>query len=445
MRTGARSLLKRPPAFKSNAPRAPLYDPDAGFQGSHHILSSDAAPVSAEERVQVMDVLRGVALFGVFLMNLAPFAGAPIMATEQQLLSLPTAGYDFALLDVLRWLVMDKANTLFAFLFGLGFYLQMRRVEGRGADFERLYKRRLTVLLVFGLVNLFFLWTWDILHLYALAGFILLALRRLSTRDLLGIGLILSLLGRTGQKALAEFAPAGNWLGLPGGYADSDILLRQQLSESGDYFAIVANFFDWVFIDYLASGMILGWLCYALGRFLIGAWVGRRGWITRAREFLPGWRRVRNWGLLIGLVFEGAAVMLSEASWLPDWEHREFYAECIHLVTVPVLAAGYVGAIVVGFESGRLRRWLAPFAWAGRMALTNYLAQGLVIGFVLFGVGPGLALAGKAGTCVMAGIAIAGYALQMVFSRWWLSRFAHGPAEWLWRTLTYGKLPGRSG
>src|SRR5690349_16799855 len=177
-----------------------------------------------------MDVLRGVALFGVFLMNLAPFASAPIMATQQQLLSLPTAGWDFALLDVLRWLVMDKANTMFAFLFGLGFYLQMKRVDARGADFERLYKRRLTVLLIIGFANLFFLWTWDILHLYALAGFILLPLRRLATRDLLGIGLILALLGRTGQKALAEFGPPGSWTGLPGGYADSDVLLRQQLS-----------------------------------------------------------------------------------------------------------------------------------------------------------------------------------------------------------------------
>jgi uncharacterized protein len=397
--------------------------------------------VSVDQRVEVMDVLRGVALFGVFLMNLAPFAGAPFMATEQQLLSLPTAAWDFALLDVLRWLVMDKANTMFAFLFGLGFYLQMRRLEARGADFERLYQRRLTVLLLIGLANLFLLWTWDILHLYALAGFILLALRRLSTRDLLGIGLILALLGRTGQKALAEFGPAGSWTGLPGGYAEADILLRQQLSENGDYFGLVANFFDWVFVDYIASGMILGWLCYALGRFLIGAWVGRHGWIVRAREFLPGWRRVRAWGLLLGLLMEGAAVMLSEASWLPQGEHREFWADCIHLVAVPVLAAGYVAAIVVGFESGRLRRWLAPFAWSGRMALTNYLAQGLLIGLVLLGVGPGLALAGKAGTCVMFGIACVGYAMQVLFSRWWLSRYQYGPVEWLWRALTYGEKP----
>jgi uncharacterized protein len=390
-----------------------------------------------------MDVLRGVALFGVFLMNLAGFSSAPFMATEQQLLSLPTAAWDFALLDVLRWLVLDKANTLFAFLFGLGFYLQMRRIEARGADFEKLYQRRLTVLLIIGLLHLFFVWTWDILHMYALAGFILLALRRLSTRDLLGIGLILALLGRTGHKVMAEFGPPGNWTGLPGGYADEDVLLRQRLSESGDYGALTGNFFEWVVVDYIASGMILGWICYALGRFLIGAWVGRHGWIARARELLPGWRRVRNWGLLIGLPLEGAAVMLSEASWLPDWEHRVFFAECIHLFTVPVLAAGYLAAVVVAFESGRLRAVLAPFAWVGRMALTNYLMQSLVIGFVLFGVGPGLALAGKIGTSAIFAIVCAFFIVQMLISRWWLSRFAQGPAEWLWRALTYETLPGR--
>jgi uncharacterized protein len=399
------------------------------------------APVVASERVEVMDVLRGVALFGVFLMNMVPFAGAPIMATEGQLLVLPSAAYDFALLDVLRWLVADKSNTLFAFLFGLGFYLQMQRLQFRGADFETLYKRRLTVLLCIGCIHMFFVWTWDILHLYALAGFILLPLRRLSNRDLLAIGIILGLVGRTAQKTLAEFFPAGSWTGLPGGYADSDVLLRQQISESGDYFGMVASFFNLTVVDYLASGMIFGWLSYVLGRFLIGAWVGRHGWIERAREFLPGWRRVRAWTLPLGLFAEAAAVMLSEASWLPEWPRREFLGECLHLFAVPVLATGYVSAIVVAFEGGHARAFLAPFAAVGRMALTNYLMQSLVIGFVLLGVGPGLALAGKIGTTALTGIVVMVFALQVIASRWWLRRFAYGPVEWAWRALTYGERP----
>jgi uncharacterized protein len=393
--------------------------------------------VAVDERVQVMDVLRGVALFGVFLMNLVAFAGVPIMATAQQLLSLPTAPFDFTLLQVLRWLFLDKANTIFAFLFGLGFYLQMQRLEARDVDFGRIYLRRLTVLLVIGCLHLVFVWSWDILHLYALAGFILFAMRRMPTRDLLGLGILFALIGRTAQKALAEFDPGGHWTSLPGGFSDEDVLLRQRLAESGDYAGLVATFFDWMFFDYFATGMIIGWLCYVLGRFMLGAWVGRHGWIERAKEFLPGWRRVRNIALLSGFVIEGVAIILQWSSWVPRWPHRSFIADCIHLVGTPILATGYVATIVVGFESGVLRRWLAPFAWAGRMALTNYLLQSLVIGFVLFGIGPGLALAGRIGASALTGIVIVAFTLQILLSRWWLQNFRHGPAEWLWRWLTY--------
>jgi uncharacterized protein len=402
---------------------------------------SEPAPVGAAERVEVMDVLRGVALFGVFLVNFTGFAGASIMATEQQLLSLPTASFDFALRQVLEWLFVDKANTLFAFLFGLGFYLQMQRLELRGVDFEVLYRRRLFVLLIIGLVHFFFFWTWDILHLYALAGFLLLPLRHLRDRALLITGLLLAAFGRTLQKGLAEFSNASSWTGMPGGYADSDVLLRQQLSERGDYFGIVGNFFEWVFVDYIASGLILGWLCYALGRFLVGAWVGRKEWIARAAEFLPGWRRLLRWTLPAGLILEGLASLLGESPEVADFEHREFVAKSFHLLAVPVLSTGYVSAVVVGFHGGRGRRLLAPFAAVGRMALTNYLAQSLVFGLVLFGVGPGLALAGRIGTAVIVVIVVIAFTLQVLFSRWWLARYAYGPAEWVWRAFTYGERP----
>ena len=402
---------------------------------------NEASPVSAADRVQLLDVLRGVALYGVFLMNLVGFASSSIMATEQQLLSLPSAALDFTLLDVLGWLVADKANSMFAFLFGLGFALQLQRLEGRGVDFEQLYRRRLTVLLVIGVIHFFFVWTWDILHLYALAGFLLLPLRRLSNRALVIGGLLLAVFGRTSIKTLAEFGSPGSWSGVPGGYTDADVLLRQQISESGDYPRLVSNFFDWVFIDYIASGMILGWLAYALGRFLIGAWVGRHGWVSRAAEFLPGWRRLMRLALPTGLVLEGAATILANASWVPEWEHGEFLAEALHLLAVPVLAAGYIAGIVVAFQGSLGRRLLTPFAALGRMALTNYLTQSLVIGFVLFGIGPGLALAGKIGTTALFVVVTVVYFTQMAFSHWWLKRFAYGPAEWVWRAFTYGNMP----
>ena len=401
----------------------------------------EAAPTTAAERVELMDVLRGVALFGVFLMNLVQFAGTNVMSTEQQLLSLPTAPLDHTLFDVLDWLFADKANTIFAFLFGLGFYLQMQRLEARGADFDVLYFRRLCVLLVIGAIHTVYIWSWDILHLYALAGFVLLFMRDVSNRDLFAYGVICALIGRAMQKTLTEFTGLGTWTGDRGGYEEAAVLVRQQLSESGDYLGIVGNFLDWTVIDYLANGLIVGWFFYALGRFLIGAWVGRHGWITRARDYLPQWRRLLRWILPLGLVLEAIATLLAESPLLPPWRHRQFLADLTHLFAVPVLAAGYVSALVVAWHSRLGAKLLAPFAASGRMALTNYLTQSFVIAFVLFGVGPGLALAGKIGTTALLAIVVVTYAAQLVFSRWWLGRFAYGPMEWVWRALTYGRMP----
>lgn len=402
---------------------------------------SEPAPLAETERVQAMDVLRGIALFGVFLVNFVSFASSNVMATEFQLLSLPSAGLDHSLLEVVRWLAFDKANSLFAFLFGLGFFVQAQRMEARGADFESLYRRRMTVLLAAGLAHQFFVWTWDILHLYALAGFLLLPLRRLSNRALLIVGLTLAAFGRTAQKAVVEFAGESTWADLPDPYTESAALLRQEISARGDYAALVANFFDWTLVDYIGSGLILGWLAYALGRFLLGAWVGRHGWIQNASQFQPGWKRVLRFALPLGLVLEGVAVLLFDSSLLPVWSHRKFLADVVHLVAVPVLAAGYVAAVIVALQGGLGRRLLASFAPAGRMALTNYLLQSVAMGFVLFGIGPGLALAGKIGTTAVIGIVVGVYAVQMAFSHWWLSRYRYGPMEWLWRGLTYQSWP----
>ena len=400
-----------------------------------------AAPTAASERVEIMDVLRGVALFGVFLVNLTQFASANVMATEQQLLSLPTAPLDHAFYNVLGWLFFDKANTLFAFLFGLGFYLQMQRLEARGVDADVVYFRRLCVLLVIGLIHVFFIWAWDILHLYALAGFALLFLRDVSNRDLLAYGVICAVVGRAMQKTLTEFTGLGTWTGDTGGYEEAAVLTRQQLSVDGDYFGILRNFFDWTVIDYIANGLIVGWFFYVLGRFLIGAWVGRHGWVTRAQDFLPQWRRLARWLLPLGLLLEGAATILRESPLMPETQHGYFFGDLVHLFAVPVLAAGYIAGLITLYFSPWGGRLLAPFAWIGRMALTNYLTQSLVIAFVLFGVGPGLALAGKIGTVALVCVVGVVYAAQFVVSRWWLGRFAYGPAEWVWRALTYGKAP----
>lgn len=401
-------------------------------------------PTTAGERIEEMDVLRGVALFGVFLVNMVAFSAFDIVATEQELFSLPTAALDHTLFQLIAVVFSDKANTLFAFLFGLGFYLQMQRAQARGADFERIYLRRLTVLLGFGVAHLLLLWNWDILHLYAMAGFALLAMRRLSNRALLIGGVLLTLFSHDYINMLFEAAGLTGWFGVDATYSDEAIQLRQQLSRDGDYFGLVAAFADFTLLDYVLSGLLFGWFIYALGRFMLGAWVGRQGWLQNAARFLPGFRRVLRIALPLGLLLDGLSrltIFYARSGRLPKWEHWELVSEGLHQVALPILAAGYLCAVVVGLHHPFFRRLLAPFAHVGRMALSNYVAQTFVYAFVLFGVGPGLALAGRIGTTYLTLIVIVAFALQVLVSRWWLTRFRFGPLEWLWRGLTYRSWP----
>ncbi|MFZ9966192.1 MAG: DUF418 domain-containing protein, partial [Steroidobacteraceae bacterium] len=199
---------------------------------------------------------------------------------------------------------------------------------------------------------------------------------------------------------------------------------------------------SYTLIDYLLNGLIIGWVFYALGRFMIGAWVGRRGWFQDAQAFLPGFRRVLRVTLPIGLIGEGLAGMLryyASSDRLADGQHWELLVEALHMLAVPILTTGYICAVVVGLNSVCARRLLSYFGCAGKMALTNYVAQSFFYGFVLFGVWPGLALAGQIGSVALIAIVSIAYAAQIAASRWWLEYFSYGPLEWLWRRLTYGR------
>jgi len=387
-------------------------------------------PARSSERVAELDVLRGVVLFGVFLLNMIDFGFD--LALPEQLRALPTARLDFPLYDIAYWLVDDKSITLFAFLFGLGFHIQMERMRARGPGFEHLYLRRLWFLFVLGVAHIFLVWFWDILHAYALAGFALFALRGLPSRTLLICGLALTLLADPLDLFLFERIAAN---GLSDAPTAAEALAEQQLLVSGDYPGLVVHFARYTAADYLQHGTLLGLLGFALGRFMLGAWVGQRGWFQDCARYLPGFRRVLRVALPIGLVgaFVGQAL-----EHLTSWNYTAF---ALHVLAQLPLAAGYAAGVVVAFHTPLGRRLLTPFAHPGRMALSNYVGQSVLCGLVFTGVGPGLALIGRIGVGEVMLISIALYAVQVLASRWWLARYRFGPLEWLWRGYTYQELP----
>ena len=400
-----------------------------------------AGPVGERERIAELDVLRGIALFGVLTMNFVSFAGVGFGITEAQAAALPTATLDQATYWGVRWLIGDKANTVFATLFGLGFYIQLQRGAHR-PGFEARYRRRLAVLLAFGVLNTLFLWVWDILNLYAIAGFFLLAIRHWKTRTLVVFGLVASLYSDKMQEWLVEA------LGIPltnsAAYTtDAGIVQRQQLFASGDYPAMVNYWAGFTWLDWIAGGVMVAWIVYALGRFALGAAIGRYGILQDVPRFVPLLRRIAWIAIPVGLLFGLVIRLIYTGAWEPlgESDGLRSFGRMLRSPAALVLAAGYCAAVVVALQQPWGRRVFGLFAPVGRMALTNYLAQGLLYGFVATGIGPGLALLGKIGSLAVLLICIAFFAFQTLFSHWWLARYRFGPMEWLWRALTYGERP----
>jgi uncharacterized protein len=177
------------------------------------------------------------------------------------------------------------------------------------------------------------------------------------------------------------------------------------------------------------------------GKFLLGYFVGRRRLLQDAAQHLDLYRTLLWWGLVVGVVCNGVwvltDVLISEKQLSPrsDWMLPVRFM--IYLGTI-ALAGFYLSAIVLLYQRDSWRPRISLLAPVGRMALTNYLMH-TVFNLLIF-YGYGLGLLGKVGTTFCVALSLAIFALQIVYSRWWLSRFRFGPAEWLWRALTYGKV-----
>ncbi|AKS43003.1 DUF418 domain-containing protein [Wenzhouxiangella marina] len=406
------------------------------MQDPHPRAGTLAEPVARSDRLIELDALRGFALLGVLLGCLYEYVDWGISATEAQLAALPTWRIDAWATTLAQLFVADKANTLFAFLFGLGFSMQLTRLRQRGAAFESIYLRRLLILLIFGLAQFLIWFPWEVLHLYAILGLVLFALRNTRDRVLLGIGLPLLFFGnQIGNQliewiGLADFEPSTDF------YAESAIHYRQALNEIRDSWGLIQHFADWNWQGWFANGGIVAFGTYILGRFLIGAWVGRQGWLERVDDFLGVFRLLLFVALPLGLLLEGSALWLEARTSAP-----EALKTTLHHLAVPLTASGYVSLIVLGLRTGGVRillRWLAP---VGQMALSNYVIAGLFVSKWFYGGWFGFRLAGEVGMSQTLGAGLLMFGLQVALSNVWMRHFRFGPLEWAWRAMTYGQRP----
>jgi uncharacterized protein len=392
------------------------------------------APTAASERIGEVDVIRGFALFGVLWMNFVFHAETAIPA--KVIAALPTAAIDKWIEPLGAWLAEGKAQCLFSLLFGFGFAILSERAEARGVDARALYLRRLLILLAVGIADMALLWMGDILHAYALMGLLLMLTRRWPGGLLLGVGLVL---------ALGAFPAVAAWYvaTTPPGQAPAVFALqaagvtrRWAVFQGHDYVAFVREVVlswgpEWYFS--LMGGAFMATI---LGRFLIGSWIFRQGWLQDTEHHAALFRRAAPWLLGAGLILAAVGPALELAGVRlprPVRPITSLIGEAAQLV----LALGYAAGLVVLLRRPVWHRALSGLGAVGQMALTNYLTQSLVYVFVLYGFGLGwLKYAGPTFSLVAALVIFAG---QILFSRWWLARYRFGPAEWVWRSATYGR------
>lgn len=401
-----------------------------------------ARPAAESERFEVLDALRGFALLGIFVANLGYFSGWGFLAPEARAALAGTAGAELP--DFIhRFLIEGKFYTVFSLLFGMGFAVMGGRLTARGADFRRVYLRRTTALLVIGLAHMCLVWDGDILTLYALCAFLLLAIDRWTTGALLRLAVVLIALPVPAYALfwLAGWPAPGEWLFALGdrfwqyrvGWAVSDGDALEMLGRDS-----VDGYLDWVLPGplYRWGDLLNSWrLPKVLGTFLVGVAAGRAlmtGTLLADRGRL---KRVLVLGLAVGLP---ANAGLAWMGGLPErtLDAQGLLATTLNAVGVAPLGLAYAAGFALLWRHGA--RWLAIFTPAGRMALTNYLIQS-VAGIAIF-YGVGLGLAGRLPPVQWLAVGLAVYTAQLAVSALWLSRFRFGPLEWLWRCVTYGRL-----
>ncbi|GHG02546.1 hypothetical protein GCM10017783_13590 [Deinococcus piscis] len=364
------------------------------------------APVAAQDRALLPDALRGFALLGIALINVQDFSGFRVW--EQQ-------GLDRAVQVVTDVLFNGKAVALFAMLFGWGAAGLWER-HGLG-----LYVRRHLLLLVIGLAHFALLWHGDIIGGYAVSAVIFILLLRRPTGALLkwAWGLyLLSALNYVAGYSLYKVTPG------------SRISFSPDFAPHQSYASILADRIAEL-PSQLGSGLFLA--SFTIPLFAFGAWAYRSGLLSRPAEHRPLLRRLLAWGFGLGLPLGLGLAYLNTL----DTEQAGMLSEGLRVISGLPVAFGYVGLFGLLSLRPRVPAALTALARSGRLALTHYITQSLVLTLIFYPYTFGLY--GQVGAAAAVGMALLLALAQIALSRWYLRRYGRGPLESLLRWAVYGR------
>jgi len=392
-------------------------------------------PVENNERLGNLDVIRGVALLGILLMNIQAFS--MIFSAYSN----PTSygdltGNNFIVYYLSHLFADQKFMTIFSTLFGVGIVLMAENIERKGGSPGKVHYKRMFILALFGMLHAYLLWFGDILFPYAIAGMIAYTARNKTPKFLFITAFIL--------LALCSLIMLLAGLSIPYWEAEDLKLMQAMWAPTQELIAqeSLANLGSWTEQteqrNFMASKMqsnVLFYLPRIIGLMMIGMALFKLDFFGKryANKTL-----VVN-GIVAFIVSLALIVHGNQQNFLGNWGFDAMFTGIqFNYWGSIIMAYSYLCLLIVFCRSDSLIFVKNALANVGRMALSNYLSHTLICGFIFYGWG--LGLYGSLDRLEQLFVVLAVWTFQLVFSTFWMNRFQFGPFEWIWRSMTYSKI-----
>jgi uncharacterized protein len=454
-------------------------------------------PLDKHKRVDALDILRGLALVGILLMNIEWFNRAIISLGSHDT---TLTGIDHAVGWLIRCFVEGKFYKLFALIFGMGFAVMLLRAKDAGRPFGAWFVRRMLVLLLIGIAHMIFLWGGDILHQYAIAGLILLAwVTYKKTEDpkaylklalmwlmipLFLVSFLGSILGMVFNESKYQeiwqneldiytaveqqllintdvILEKNDAIDSEESSAEEAILTDEELREitiaetieqrkalqadiAEEDSAFMQNSY-WQATEYRLGflGFMLMFtpimsLVVLIPIFILGFWLVVTEKITKHQEHHKFFSLLAKVGVCVGIPLNVASILIIQHPATAISVVLQGVGQTLFYIGQYLLSAGYLGLVVCALNKQIWKKFFAAFSPMGQMALTNYLMHSVILTSIFYGYAGGQY--GEISRAPQMLIVIAIIVTQIILSKWWLNRYRFGPMEWLWRSLTYKQM-----
>lgn len=387
-----------------------------------------ARPTAHSERIQVLDILRGFAIFGIFVVNVeimnCVFMNGDAFGAQW------TGQVDVIASKLKMLFFYSKFFPIFSLLFGVGISIQLVSMKRKGTKTSFFY-RRMFALFLFGVAHILFLWSGDVIHLYALLGLITLALTRVKPKYLLIAAILLLLFPFYNQLSeflmtsfsyvpesyLSNYTPEDIRTNIRSGSYLDGMLLRVQEYKSN------------------VAVLYVHLMPVAMAMFLLGLFIGKKRYLKNISHYI---NMIKSPVLVTAIISNVYRVVFLFFTWETEVWRDPFWREVlIYFMEIcdTLMALFFVWIIAYLAQFNFWVKLLKPLRHVGRMALTNYLLQSF-IGLLLFS-SIGLGLYETLSPSATLGLAAVVFVCQIFLSKLWLTYFLFGPLEWVWRCVSY--------